>query len=231
MNYLAEINAFHRLMRRQPLSEAAQLLWFKLMDFDNHLFWQTPFQIDNDRLAGLLGSSENKAKAARDQLIQAGLLEFTQGVKRKPSSYRLIPPSLQEGPPMPAKPEGIEEYDEDADDITRFHGYTAALGLELKQITREIIGRYWPEHEPDENDERRVFLIIKEQREEDGVTVMTFPTEKKALLAHAFEQSSMASKHTWQYIFGCYRIFHRKGITTIDDALENEARRAEAKGW
>lgn len=99
MNYLLEINAFNRMMRRQPLSEAAQLLWFKLMDFDNHMFWQSPFQLDNDRLAELLGSSTNKAKTARDQLVQAGLLEFTQGVKRKPSAYRLIPPTTLEGPP------------------------------------------------------------------------------------------------------------------------------------
>lgn len=37
MNYLLEINAFERRMRRVPLSRDAQLLWYKLMHLANLL--------------------------------------------------------------------------------------------------------------------------------------------------------------------------------------------------
>ena len=233
MNYLLEINAFNRMMRRQPLSGTAQLLWYKLMDFDNYLRWPERFSMDNARLAGLIYSSENKAKAARDQLVKAGLLEFTQGVKSRPSSYRLIPPStIMADQTRRERPErgGIEEY-YDADDITTYFGWTAALGVELNKITDDIVGRFWPEHEPDENDRRRVFHLIREQHDEEGSTVMSFPENKKALLAYAFEQSSRAGKHSWQYIEGCFEKFARRGITTLDAAYDYDERRAEAKGW
>jgi hypothetical protein len=232
VNYIAEINAFNQMMRRHPLSESAQLLWYKLMDFDNRLYWPETFSIDNARLAGLICSSENTAKTARDQLVKAGLLEFIRGQKGRPSSYRLIPPSTlalsqeeHEKPP----PEGVEGY-YDTDDITTYFGWTEALGAELDKITDDIIGRFWPERKPDENDRRRIFHYIREQHStEDGQTIMTFPEDRKALLAYAFEQSSMAGKHSWQYIEGCFGNFAKRGIRNLDAAYEYEERRAAAR--
>lgn len=87
---MLEINAFERMMRKAPLSANAQLLWYKLMNFDNLLHWEQWFSIDNDRLVkiGCIGS-KNTTLAARDQLIANGYLIFQKGVKGKPSKYML----------------------------------------------------------------------------------------------------------------------------------------------
>jgi hypothetical protein len=91
LKYLSEINAFERRMRRAPLSVNAQLLWYKLMQFDNRLNWEPQFQIDNNRLCYLFGTKISKSvmTAARAELIEDGLLIFTPGVRGKPSTYRL----------------------------------------------------------------------------------------------------------------------------------------------
>ena len=133
---------------------------------------------------------------------------------------------LQERP----EPQGIEEYCEEVDDPARYFGYTEELGKELLKTTTEILGRFWPQHPPDKNDECRVFHLIKESSEDqDGQIVLTFPTEKKALLAYAFEQASSAGKNNWNYIFGIYRRFNERGIHTIDDAYDFDMKRAERR--
>ena len=116
MNYLREINAFARRMRRAPLSTNAQLLWYKLMDLANVLRW------------------------------------------------------------------------------------------------------------PD--DVRKVFYYIKEQtHHEDGQWTMTFPEEKKELLAYAFDQARTQGKLHWGYIGGIYDNFRARGIKTVDDAMDYEEMR------
>lgn len=91
MNYILEINAFERRMKRQSLPTTAQLLWYKLMHFSNTHHWPEWFSIDNDRLTTLLGSGSDKTvRVAREQLAEAGLIEFEKGVKGKPSRLSLI---------------------------------------------------------------------------------------------------------------------------------------------
>lgn len=226
MNFLREILAFERRMRQHPLPMSAQLLWYKLMDLDNRLFWQEWITLDNDKLAELLGSSNKTARIARDQLVEAGYLQYQRGAKKRPNKYKLSSVLALDALAVTAgqpEPQGIEEYGE-IDDPKRYFGYTDALGQELTKTTEEIISRFWPQHEPDKNDECRVFYYIRDTREdEDGQTVMTFPKEKKALLVYAFEQASMAGKNSWSYITGIYRNFHERGINTVDDAYEWEA--------
>ena len=92
MNYLLEINAFERRMRGHPLPTTAQLLWYKLMQFANRLYWPEWFSIDNDRLTATVNAGSDKTiRIARQQLVDAGLLQFEKGVKGRPSRYKLIP--------------------------------------------------------------------------------------------------------------------------------------------
>lgn len=86
LNYLREINAFRRLMERAPLSMAAQILWYILMDFDNRIRWAEEFSVDNDRLMALMNvSSRHTLFNAKKELEDAGLLTFTPGKKKSPS--------------------------------------------------------------------------------------------------------------------------------------------------
>ena len=81
MNYLLEINAFERKMRESPLPIAAQLMWYKLMQFCNGLRWPETFQLDTARLSELMvGSSKHTVIEARRALIEAGVLGFKPGL-------------------------------------------------------------------------------------------------------------------------------------------------------
>lgn len=237
MNYILEINAFERRMKRQPLPTTAQLLWYKLMAFANRLHWPEWFNIDNDRLTEILNvSSEGTARNARDQLINAGYIAYEKGVKGHPGRYKLLSIAEHE------YPEAYEEYQEkgregladvgwEIDDITKYFGYTEELGLELKRFTGELYEAYLPGTRPTEQDERRVFQRIYQQEGTGSETVMAFPKERKELLAYAFEQASKANAMNWNYIDGIYRKFHERGIKNVDDAYGYEYERDRRKGW
>ena len=139
-----------------PLPTTAQLLWYKLMQFANRLYWPEWFSIDNDRLTSIIGAgSDQTVRKARQQLADAGLLQFEKGVKGRPSRYKLIPVTTIEAQEAGQRniyniplAEGIEEYSEDVQDLTRYFGWTDAVGAELKKITGELFGAYAPDMRP-----------------------------------------------------------------------------------
>lgn len=228
MNYILEINAFERRMKRQPLPVTAQLLWYKLMAFSNRLHWPEWFSVDNDRLTALLGSGSDKTvRTARQQLMDAGLLIYEKGVKKKPGRYKLVSIAFQEYPdaagssdvyPANDRP-GIEGYLED--DYTRYFGYTEAIGSEIKSVTQELLDTFRPGERATQRDELEVFhkIIDREGTGPEG-TVLTVSEEKKALLVYAFEQASLACAVNWRYINGIYRNMRIRDIKNVDQACD-----------
>lgn len=235
MQYLNEINAFGDEMEERPLSSDAQLLWYKLMHRANRNFWTFPLSLTNQEAIGLLGKSRHTFMAARRELEDAGLLRVRQGVKGKPSEYTLIPPSVvwggggrREEPPAG----GVPHYMADGvDDLTTYFGWDEDVGRELKKITKELLGAYWPDHKPDERDEQRVFELVHECRGEGPETTIVFPERRKELLAYAFEQASKAGAVNWNYIFGTMRKLAARGITTLQEAWEYDEERSRRNGW
>lgn len=236
MNYITEINAFEKRMRQQPLPANAQLLWYKLMAFANRLRWPEWFTIDNDRLAELLNTSLGTTRAARDQLIEAGLIEFRRGVKKHPNQYRLISLIELEGAssyfgfdekgPNEREPFSEYSYDTGPEDITRYFGFNESTQRELEKITAEIFDQFMPGKKPDAQDMRRVFHLTKEiTQNENGDYSISFPHDKKALLCYAFDQASAAGVVNWNYIFGIYRNFYVRNIKSMDDVFEYEIKR------
>lgn len=236
MNYILEINAFERRMRRSPLPTTAQLLWYKLMHFSNTLHWPGWFSIDNERLLKLMNiTGELTLRTARKALEDEGYILFERGAKGRPSRYKLISVAdieRVERQPLDtgdSEPEG--DFLTEAENITGYFGYTEALGLELKRITQKLFETYLPQTKPAEQDERRVFFFIKEQTEDPpGQWTMTFPKESKELLAYAFEQAQAANAVNWNYISGIYRNFQQRGIKTVDQAIGYEVDRDQRKG-
>lgn len=228
MNYILEINAFERRMKRQPLPTTAQLLWYKLMAFANRQRWPEWFSVDNDRLTTILGAgSDQTVRKARQQLIDAGLLIYEKGVKKKPGRYKLVSIAFQEYPdaagssdvyPANDRP-GIEGYLED--DYTRYFGYTEAIGSEIKSVTQELLDTFRPGERATQRDELEVFhkIIDREGTGPEG-TVLTVSEEKKALLVYAFEQASLAGAVNWRYINGIYRNMRIRDIKNVDQACD-----------
>ena len=228
MNYILEINAFERRMKRQPLPTTAQLLWYKLMAFANRQHWPEWFSVDNDRLTTILGAgSDQTVRKARQQLIDAGLLIYEKGVKKKPRRYKLVSIAFQEYPdaagssdvyPANDRP-GIEGYLED--DYTRYFGYTEAIGSEVKSVTQELLDTFRPGERATQRDELEVFhKIIDREGTGPESTVLTVSEEKKALLVYAFEQASLAGVVNWRYINGIYRNMRIRDIKNVDQACD-----------
>lgn len=238
MHYINEINAFGDEMEERPLSSDAQLLWYKLMHRANRNFWTFPLSLTNQEAVGLLGKSRHTFMAARRELEDAGLLKVCQGVKGKPSEYTLIPPSsvwgkdAAKGGVPPDLPDGVPYYMADGvDDLTRYFGWNEDVARELKQITKELLGAYWPDHKPDKRDEQRVFELICEREGEGRDVTIVFPERRKELLAYAFEQASKAGAMNWNYIFGTMRTLAARGITTLQQAWEYDEERSRKNGW
>lgn len=237
MRYLTEINAFERMMDRQPLPALAQLLWYKLMREANRQRWPETFSLDNKTATALIGVTIHAFTSARKSLEAAGLLQFKQGVKGRPSTYRLIPPTELDalaGVRYGAEaPEGVPGYLSDGvEDLTLYFGWNEDVGKELARVTREIFASYWPDHSPDDRDRQRVFECIKEQStSEDGETVLTLSRDRKELLAYAFEQASRAGAVNWNYIYGVLRNLEARGIHNTQQAWEYDEERSRRNGW
>lgn len=230
MNYLREINAFRRLMERAPLSIAAQILWYVLMDFDNRLRWAEEFSIDNDRLMQMMNvSSRHTLVNARKELMGAGALSFTPGKKGAPSTYRML--SIAEQEPVTLPPESPDDFlYEVRDDITTYFGYTEALGKELQQTVEAIWKEFLPGEKPSEGDIREVFYKIYQQdRDEEGTVTMRFPEDRKEMLAYAFGIARQSRKINWSYINGIYTNWGRHSLHTMQQIYDHEDARQQRR--
>lgn len=233
MNYIAELNAFHVKMRRTPLSRDAQLLWFKLMDFSNRLFWQEEFKLDLNRMAKMIGVSKNTVLSARNELVDAGLLSFAAGTKGSPSVYRLNSVAEMEGPQLPdiEEPAPDDFLCEVKDDIKSYFGYTEALGKELEQIARSTMDEFFPGQQMTDWAVRQIFYYIKEQHQDQaGQWVMSFTEERKALMAYVLEQARRNDAMNWTYINAIYRNLSIRGIKTVEQAYDYDIERDRKKG-
>lgn len=228
MNYLREINAFERRMRRAPLSVNAQLLWYKLIQFANRLHWPEEIALDNNRLCYIFGMKISKSvmTAARAELIEDGLLIFTPGVRGKPSAYRLVSVEALEAPELAPDLEPGDFLGEIRDDPTTYFGYTEALGLEAQEITEKLWAEFLPGVKPTSGDVRDVFFCIMAQdQQEGGSVVMSFPEDRKELLAYAFDQARQRGAVNWKYISAVLRNLGQRGIKTVEDARDYEESR------
>lgn len=236
MNYLLEINAFERKMRESPLPIAAQLMWYKLMQFCNGLRWPETFQLDTARLSELMvGSSKHTVIDARRALIEAGFLEFKPGSKKCPSTYKLISQiSVEpvEPEPLPEEPTDTEflEVDGGSNDIRRYFGFTEHTEAELHKIASLLYQEFLPDKRPSADDERRVFLYCMEQIGQGADRKIEFPERRKELLAYAFGVARTNGSLNWGYIDGIYRNFHERGIQTAEDAYRYDGLRAKKNG-
>lgn len=236
MNYLLEINAFERKMRESPLPIAAQLMWYKLMQFCNGLRWPETFQLDTASLSVLMvGSSKHTVIEARRALIEAGFLEFKPGSKKCPSTYKLISQISVE----PVEPEALPEEPTDTDflevdggsnDIRRYFGFTEDTETELHKIASLLYQEFLPDKRPSADDERRVFLYCMEQAGQGADCKIEFPERRKELLAYAFSVARTNGSLNWGYIDGIYRNFHERGIQTVEDAYRYDGLRAKKNG-
>lgn len=232
MNYLAEINAFERRMRRRPLPVVAQLLWYKLIQHANRQFWPEWFYIENDALGPLVNSSCSTARVARTQLLDEGYILYEAGTKSHPGAYRLLSVAEREqlviaggdwddyDPESPEPEESFFEVEPISESLTQ------EQTDELRDTLDQLFKRYLPGTTLNEADLQWGWSFLRE-KDDEGRT--TFPLEKKKLLAYAFEQAAISGAVNWNYIKGIYRNFRQRNITTSEQAILYDFERDQEK--
>lgn len=89
LTYYDYINAFHELLRVNPPSSSAQLLYHTLLMEYNSARWQSvELHRTNSYIGGLCSLGEKALINAKNELKQIGLIDFT-APKKKPTVYRL----------------------------------------------------------------------------------------------------------------------------------------------
>ena len=78
MNYIHQLNGFRRWRGQHALSPFAQLLWYSLTVEQNHRLWPERFSISSNDLRQIIGGvGPNTLRHARNELVEAGLVEAT----------------------------------------------------------------------------------------------------------------------------------------------------------
>lgn len=222
MNYLAEINAFERRMRRRPLPVVTQLLWYKLMQYANRKYWPEWFRIENDDLGPLANCSCSTARAARAQLIDEGYILYEPGTKSRPGAYRLL--SVAEREQLVIAGGDWNDYDAESPEPEESffdmepisETFPEELVDDLRDTIDQLFRRFLPGTAISDMDLQWGWAFLQE-RDDQGQTY--FPRAKKKLLAYAFEQASLAGAVNWNYIRGIYRNFRQRNIKSAEEAI------------
>lgn len=85
MNYIGEINEFHRRRISFPLSVRAIAIWFLMMDAANASRWRFPLRLSELEIRGSCEMGHEAFLNARKELVEGGYIQYqSQGSRRKP---------------------------------------------------------------------------------------------------------------------------------------------------
>ena len=100
MNYIELINSFWELDETWQFTCCETRLYFYLLKTANRLGWVDNWTHSVNKLAANVGVSENSVRAARNRLIQAGLISVIKGGsgQRDKSRHQILNPNLNPKP-------------------------------------------------------------------------------------------------------------------------------------
>lgn len=91
MNYIVEQIEFRKYAYNNFLSSNAMLLWYTLFGFNNEFGWVKWFKMNDERLKEYTAIRRAASiTAARNELVEHGLIEYRQGIKGQPSEYHMV---------------------------------------------------------------------------------------------------------------------------------------------
>ena len=90
VNFLQEVTAFEIWLETHELSISAQLLWHKLMHLSSQNEWKEIIINNVSLMKTMQMGREATLIKIKEELVQAGLIEFAKGKKGSPNCYRMI---------------------------------------------------------------------------------------------------------------------------------------------
>ena len=91
MKYISQINAFYIWLETNELSQSARHLWHALMHTANRTGWQPSFAIAVSSLVEKTGIEKRTLFRARNELKQAGRIDWTARSGNQSAIYSIIP--------------------------------------------------------------------------------------------------------------------------------------------
>lgn len=79
VNYIGEINSFEDWVLENPMNASEQLLWYKLMAYNNRFGWKSEFSLTNTRLCDDMRITRQHLDKCRSTLINKGLISYRKG--------------------------------------------------------------------------------------------------------------------------------------------------------
>ncbi len=90
VNFLNEVTAFETWLESHELSISAQLLWHKLMYLSSQNEWKEVMINNLNLMKTMQMGREATLIKTKEELVQAGLIEFEKGKKGSPNRYRIL---------------------------------------------------------------------------------------------------------------------------------------------
>jgi len=82
MNYIKQLNAFYRWLKKHGLSLTAIAVYFAMLMTNNEDGWSEWFERSNQDFCKLLGIDEKTFTRARSELKNKGLIDFIPASKK-----------------------------------------------------------------------------------------------------------------------------------------------------
>lgn len=89
MEYLKEVEAFIKWVKKHKASTSEVTLWYALLPFTEEKGWNVWFTVPNPMLQHLTGMSKSRLGWARNSLVEAGLIQYQNNKASQQEFYRM----------------------------------------------------------------------------------------------------------------------------------------------
>lgn len=100
---------------------------------------------------------------------------------------------------------------------------------EVYAFAKELFSRYRSNHPTSADIDRIIEYSCVPKYDDNDNSYPVLDKQKAALLQYAFEQAAENGNTNWNYIYGIYRNFQKRGIETVDDANRYEFMRNQGR--
>ncbi|WP_052360628.1 DnaD domain-containing protein [Oceanobacillus manasiensis] len=245
MNYIKEINAFHKRNIFDPLSSSAVSLWFTLMHFQNLCGWKKQFSVAASQLQAQSGLKNTSFKTARRELQDKNRIIVTNRGSNRAAIYQMISQvedydqATGENNPLnntPTKPRPAKKPKDESKLSPTETTSTSETSNQKHTHKTDCSSDHTPDPFIKQNE-------IKNKKDKQAYTAAShfYKTHfsdltpyiskeikewttamNEEILLHAMKKALDQNKITWRYVRGILKAWEKKGIRTVEQARNEE---------
>lgn len=245
MNYIKEINGFHKRNIFESLSSSAVSLWFTLMHFQNLCGWKEQFSVAASQLQAQSGLKNTSFKSARRELQDKNRIIVTNRGSNRSAIYQMISQvedyeQMQgENTPSkitPSKPRPTKKPKEESKLPTSESHSTAETTNQKNTHKTDCSSDHTPDPFIKQNE-----IKEKNNKQANSTASHFYRTHfseltphiskeikewttamNEELVVHAMKKALEKNKITWRYVRGILKAWEKRGIRTVEQARNEE---------